>query len=98
MKFSSLLAIVRNKTQQDACRGVHSTCRREVNRHKLDICILRLRQGRISGIFASRSKFPGLKVGGGGVLISKYGIEIEHMHEAERASFHIGNTTVFQLV
>ena len=27
--------------KQDACRGVHSACRREVlNRHKLDICIL----------------------------------------------------------
>ena len=34
-------------TKQDACRGVHSACRREVNRHKLDICVLRLRQGRI---------------------------------------------------
>ena len=32
--------------KQDACRGVHSACRREVNRHKLDICVLRLRQGR----------------------------------------------------
>ena len=51
--------------EQDACRGVHSACRREVNRHKLDICILRLRQGRIPGIFVCRSKFPGLKVGRG---------------------------------
>ena len=54
--------------KQDACRGVHSACRREVNRHKLDICILRLRQGRIPGIFVCRSKFPGLKVGRGSWL------------------------------
>ena len=31
--------------KQDACRGVHSACRREANRHKLDICVLG--QGRI---------------------------------------------------
>ena len=53
------------KGKQDACRGVHSACRREVNRHKLDICVLRLRQGRIPGIFVCRSKFHGLKVGRG---------------------------------
>ena len=57
--------IDRLKNEQDACRGVHSACRREVNRHKLGICILRLRQGRIPGIFVCRSKFPGLKVGRG---------------------------------
>ena len=28
----------RENKKQDACRGVHSACRREVNRHKLDIC------------------------------------------------------------
>ena len=28
------------KIEQDACRGVHSACRREVNQHKLDICVL----------------------------------------------------------
>ena len=57
-----------NYLKQDACRGVHSACRREVNRHKLDICILRLRQGRIPGIFVCRSKFPDLKVGRGSWL------------------------------
>ena len=50
---------------QDACRGVHSACRREVNRHKLDICVLRLRQRSDPGIFVCRSKFSGLKVGRG---------------------------------
>ena len=57
--------------EQDACREVHSACRREVNRHKLDICILRLRQERIPGIFVCRSKFPGLKVGYGVPLRTK---------------------------
>ena len=56
-------------TQQDACTGVHSACRREENGHNLDICVLRrlrLRQGQMQ-------EFLGLK-GGGGVLICKYGI------------------------
>ena len=55
-------------SEQDACTGVHSACRREENGHNLDICILRrlrLRQGQMQG-------FRGLKVGGG-VLICKYG-------------------------
>ena len=52
--------------KQDACRGVHSACRREVNRHKLDsLYATMLRQGRIPGNFACRSEFPGLKVGRG---------------------------------
>ena len=58
------------KMKQDACTGVHSACRREENEHNLDICVLRrlrLRQGQMQG-------FLGLKVGGGGVLICKYGI------------------------
>ena len=36
-------------TQQDACTGVHSACRREENGHNLDICVLRrlrLRKGQ----------------------------------------------------
>ena len=56
--------------QQDACTGVHSACRREENGHNLDIGVLRrlrLRQGQMQG-------FLGLKVGGGGGLICKYGI------------------------
>ena len=56
--------------QQDACTGVHSTCRREENGHNLAICVLCrlwLRQGQMQG-------FLGLKVCGGGVLICKYGI------------------------
>ena len=56
--------------KQDACTGVHSACRREENGHNLDICVprrLRLRQGQMQ-------EFLGLKVGGGGVLICKYGI------------------------
>ena len=68
-KFSKCLTTYH---KQDACRGVHSACWREVNRHKLDICIfIRLRQGRIPGIFVCsvcRSKFPGLKVGRGSWL------------------------------
>ena len=68
VRFECVKPVYRNRALQngqDACRGVHSACRREVNRHKLDICILRLRQGRIPGIFVCRSKFPGLKVGRG---------------------------------
>ena len=38
--------------------------------------------GTDPGIFVCGSKFPGLKVGRG-VLISKYGIEIEHMKQKE---------------
>ena len=49
--------------QQDACTGVQSACRREENRHNLDICVLRrlwLRQGQMQG-------YLGLKVGRGGL-------------------------------
>ena len=56
--------------KQDACTGVHSAYQREENGHNLDICALRrlrLRQGQMQG-------FLGLKVGGGGGLICKYGI------------------------
>ena len=69
--------------QQDACRGVHSACRREVNRHKLDICVLRLRQGRIQAFSYVGQNFLVLKWGGL-VLISKYGIAIEHMKQKEQ--------------
>ena len=52
--------------KQDACRGVHSACRREVNRHKLDICVLRplttAQAGADPGIFVCRSNFSGPKV------------------------------------
>ena len=51
--------------EQDACRGVHSACRREVNRHKLDICVLRLRQGRIQAFSYVGQNFLVLKSGGG---------------------------------
>ena len=51
--------------QQDACRGVHSACRREVNRRKLDICVLRLRQGRIQAFSYVGQNFLVLKWGGG---------------------------------
>ena len=51
--------------EQDACRGVHSACRREVNRHKLDICVLRLRQGRIQAFSYVGQNFLVLKWGGG---------------------------------
>ena len=44
--------------QQDACR-------REVNRHKLDICVLRLRQGRIQAFSYVGQNFLVLKWGGG---------------------------------
>ena len=47
MMLTVLLKLARPLLKQDACRGVHSACRREVNRHKLDICVLRFRQGRI---------------------------------------------------
>ena len=69
--------------KQDACRGVHSACRREVNRHKLDICVLRLRQGRIQAFSYVGQNFLVLKWGGL-VLISKYGIAIEHMKQKEQ--------------
>ena len=69
--------------EQDACRGVHSACRREVNRHKLDICVLRLRQGRIQAFSYVGQNFLVLKWGGL-VLISKYGIAIEHMKQKEQ--------------
>ena len=51
--------------KQDACRGVHSACRREVNRHKLDICVLRFRQGRIQAFSSVGQNFLVLKWGGG---------------------------------
>ena len=51
--------------EQDACRGVHSACRREVNRHKLDICVLRFRQGRIQAFSYVGQNFLVLKWGGG---------------------------------
>ena len=51
--------------EQDACRGVHSACRREVNRHKLDICVLRLRQGRIQAFSYVGQNFLVLKWGEG---------------------------------
>ena len=47
--------------KQDTCRGVHSACRREVNRHKLDICILRLRQGQIQAFSYVGQNFLVLK-------------------------------------
>ena len=53
--------IIKMYTQQDACTGVHSACRREENGHNLDICMLRrlrLRQGQMQ-------EFLGLKGGGG---------------------------------
>ena len=52
---------------------------REVNRHKLDICVLRLRQGRIQEFSYVGQIFLVLKWKG--VLISKYGIEIEHIKQ-----------------
>ena len=51
--------------KQDACRGVHSACRREVNRHKMDICVLQLRQGRIQAFSYVGQNFLVLKWGGG---------------------------------
>ena len=51
--------------EQDACRGVHSACRREVNRRKLDICVLRFRQGRIQAFSYVGQNFLVLKWGGG---------------------------------
>ena len=44
--------------EQDACR-------REVNRRKLDICVLRLRQGRIQAFSYVGQNFLVLKWGGG---------------------------------
>ena len=55
----------RSQNKQDACRGVHSACRREINRHKLDICVLRLRQGRIQAISYVGQNFLVLKWGEG---------------------------------
>ena len=49
--------------KQDACRGVHSACRPEVNRHG-HLCTT-AQAGTDPGIFICRSKFPGLKVGRG---------------------------------
>ena len=51
--------------KQDACRGVHSACRREVNRRKLDICVPRLRQGQIQAFSYVGQNFLVLKWGGG---------------------------------
>ena len=70
-------------SEQDACTGVHSACRREENGHNLDICILRrlrLRQGQMQG-------FRGLKVGGGGLNLQIW--ELDRAHETERTVFLI---------
>ena len=37
----SLFLIKPFLSEQDACTGVHSACRREENGHNLDICVLR---------------------------------------------------------
>ena len=69
--------------EQDACRGVHSACRREENGHNLDICVLRrlrLRQGQMQG-------FLGLKVGGGGLNLQIW--DLNRAHETERTVFPI---------
>ena len=63
--ISELIKEIQIKIQQDACRGVHSACRREVNRHKLDICVLRLKQGRIQAFSYVGQNFLVLKWGGG---------------------------------
>ena len=81
-EFSVLCVIRVFKLKQDACRGVHSACRREVNRHKLDICVRRLRQGRIQAFSYVGQNFLVLKWGV--VLISIYGIAIEHMKQKEQ--------------
>ena len=63
--FAIVLHIYFLNVKQDACRGVHSACRREVNRHKLDICVLRLKQGRIQAFSYVGQNFLVLKWGGG---------------------------------
>ena len=72
--------------EQDACTGVHSACRREENEHNLDISVLR----RLRLTQREMQEFLGLKVGGGGVLICKYGIpDLNRAHETERTVFPI---------
>ena len=70
--------------KQDACRGVHSACRREENGHNLEnICVirrLRLRQGQMQ-------EFLGLKVGGGGLNLQIW--DLNQAHETERTVFPI---------
>ena len=61
----AIAALIEQDACRGACRGVHSACRREVNRHKLDICVLRLRQGRIQAFSYVGQNFLVLKWGGG---------------------------------
>ena len=77
-------SILRLRSKQDACTGVHSACRREENGHNLDICVLRrlrLSQGQMQG-------FLGLKVGrGGGLNLQIW--DLNRPHETERTVFPI---------
>ena len=78
VSLCSLYSLTLTNKKQDAYRGVNSACRREVNWNKLDICVLRLRQGWIQEFWYVGQNFLWK-----GVLISKYSIKIEHIKQKE---------------